>query len=168
MLHVIQLAFKKDDSMKNNVCLFVTRCLVLVSVPLLFSCVTGITMNEIQGIHRGMAHEEFKLQVKIAPRSAFPLEHDGVQYAVETYFMQTGTRTQSNYVWTKYGGYTTTTQVPVYDDYYFVFDDKGLMFWGFMNEFQKSDDELVQQLAPQIATEAKEQSRQAQPQSAGR
>jgi hypothetical protein len=126
---------------------------------ILSSCVTGISMDAIQGVHRGMTHEEFKGQVTIEPKQAFPLQHGGVPYGVETYRMQTGTSTQRTYVWNKYGGYWVTTQVPVYDDYYFVFESNFLRFWGFMNELQKSEDELVRQLAPRIAEEAKVQSK---------
>ena len=125
----------------------------LIPIFALLSCVSGINMNEIQNIHRGMTHDDFKTQVTIAPKSSFPIEHEGVQYSIEIYNMQTGTRTQSQYVWSQYGGYTMVTQVPVYDDYVFVFDGKGLFTWGFLNELQKSDDELVQQLAPEISAE---------------
>jgi hypothetical protein len=133
-------------------------CLMgLMLVMMLFSCVTGIRMDDIQQVHRGMSHDEFKSQVTIASKFAFPIYHKGIHYEIEIYPMQTGTRTQSSYVWTQSGGYTTFYEVPVYDDYTFVFDDKGLMFWGFMTELQKSDDELVLQLAPLISSKAKEQ-----------
>lgn len=113
---------------------------------LLMSCVTGIRMDTIQGVHRGMTYDDFKKQVAIEPKQAFPLQHGGSQYTVERYSMQTGTRAQTTYV----GGYTTTAQLPVYEDYYFVFESNSLRFWGFMTELQKSEDELVQQLAPRI------------------
>jgi hypothetical protein len=136
----------------------VTICLASISFVLsLSSCVTGLTMDKIQKIHRGMTLGEFHTQVTISPKQTFPIEYLGTKYDIEVYPMQTGTRTQIGYVWNKYGGYTTTYQVPVYDDYIFLFDEKGLMYWGFMNELQKADDELIQQLAPIIAEESKKQ-----------
>ncbi len=122
---------------------------------LIFSCVSGITMNAIQKINRGMTHEEFMSQIKSKPKLTFPFNDQETQYTIDIYSMQTGTRTQSTYIWNKYGGYTTTTEVPVYDDYYFVFNESGLVFWGFMNELQKSDDVVILNLAPKISAEAK-------------
>jgi hypothetical protein len=126
-------------------------CAILIS-----SCVTGITMDSIQSVHRGMSHEEFKAQVKMAAKSIFSVDLEGTEYKVEIYNMQTGTQTQTQFHYSKYGSYTTTTQVPVYSDYVFIYD-QNLLFWGFLNEMQKSEDELVQQLAPVISAEYKKQ-----------
>ena len=65
--------------------------------------------------------------------------------------MQTGIRTYSFYTYTPYGGYYTWTSNSVSEDYVFIFCDDRLMFWGFLNECHKADDELVRQLAPLIS-----------------
>ncbi len=130
----------------------VLRSIVSILLALILaSCVTGLKMDDIQSIHRGMSHDDFKSKVTRAPDKTFNVENDGIEYSAEVYPMQTGTRAVSVYHWNQYGGYTTVDQVPVFSDYIFVFDPKGLFFWGFMNELQKSDDETVQQLAPKIS-----------------
>jgi hypothetical protein len=88
--------------------------------------------------------------------------------------MQTGTQTVTTYhpgtttyhPMYPHGGYTTVTpgytstiQVPVSADYVFVFDKTGLVYWGFMNELQKEDDQLISALAPRIVVEYKNQIR---------
>jgi hypothetical protein len=46
----------------------------------------------------------------------------------------------------------TTYQVPVYDDYIFLIDNNGLLYWGFLAELNKADDELIISLAPIISS----------------
>jgi hypothetical protein len=113
-------------------------------------------MNALQPLSRGISHEEFRKRITSTPKSEFPIENKGVAYSVEVFSMQTGTNTvvTPQYVWNKYGGYTmmVTRIVPVYADYFFIFDKTGLLYWGFMNELQKADDELVNQLASLISS----------------
>jgi hypothetical protein len=128
-------------------------CLLFITV--MSSCVTGITMDEIKNIQKQMSLSEFKTQVKKPPVKRLVIEHEGLKYTVEVYPMQTGTTTQSQYVYNAYTkmGYTQTVIVPVYEDYFFLYKDDGLLFWGFMADYQKSDDELIQKLAPEILAE---------------
>jgi hypothetical protein len=137
-----------------------TACIVLLPALFLLSCLTNraITMDDLQGIHRGMTPAQFMSQITAPPRLAFPVEYQGIQYAMQIFPMQTGTQTVSQYVsMYPHGGYVTTRQVPVYTDYAFVFNDKGLMVWGFFNELQKSDEDIIQNLAPLIASEVKKE-----------
>jgi len=125
---------------------------LLIIVIIFVSCARPpITMNSIQSIEREMHYDRFKSQVTRKPISSFNIQHNGISYFIELYPMQTGIRTYSFYTYTPYGGYYTWTSNPVSEDYVFIFCDDRLMFWGFLNECHKADDELVRQLAPLIS-----------------
>jgi len=147
-----------------------------------------ITQDNLSSIRRGMPRDEFTASISPAtessrqpqrettPRMVFAIEYETETYSIEIYDMQTGTKTVTQYhpgitmyhPMYPYGGYTTTTpgytsttQVPVSADYLFVFDKTGLVYWGFMNEVQKEDDQLISALAPLIVTEYENQKRMA-------
>ena len=125
--------------------------LSLVFVLLISSCANPIQMNDIQAIEHGIEYDKFKSLVQRKPTSSFGIQHKGLSYSVEIYPMQTGTITQANYTFTQYGGYWAYYSYPVSDDYIFIFHNDRLIFWGFLNEYHKADDELVRQLAPLIS-----------------
>jgi hypothetical protein len=177
----------EGERMKNKCGLF----FLALSLSFMVSCATTsslITQDALSSIRRGMPRGEFAatispapsspslLQGKKGPRSAFAVEYESVTYPVEIYDMQTGTKTETVYHpgmtvyhpiyphggYTTYTpGYTTTVQVPVTADYVFVFDQAGLMYWGFINELQKDDDQLISALAPLILAEYDNQVRMA-------
>lgn len=123
---------------------------------LLSSCVTPLTMDKIQKVKKEMTHDEFRSQITISPKQAFSLVYSGVNYNIEIYQMQTGTQLQESSVrGGAWGEKTGAREVPVYDDYVFIFNEKGLMYWGFMDELQKAKDELIRQLAPLITDDSK-------------
>jgi hypothetical protein len=156
--------------------------LLALSVSAIVSCTTTsslITQDALTSIRRGMPRSEFtasispapgsskQLHNETSPRSVFAVDFGGVSYPVEIYDMQTGTKTETVYHpgmpmyhpvfphggYTTYTpGYTSTIQVPVSADYVFVFDQAGLLYWGFMNELHREDDQLISALAPLIAT----------------
>jgi hypothetical protein len=138
---------------------------VVIMVIGLASCVTiPLTMDEIQGVRRGMEHESFQTDVAMKPRLSFTVQLDDATYSVEVYPMQTGTQTVMMPMTTGVYPNAFTTMVahtvPVSEDYLFTFTDNRLVFWGFMAEYQKADDALVRRLAPQISEKyekAKEQ-----------
>lgn len=124
----------------------------MIMAVILVSCVTPpITMDGIQTIRRGIDYERFKSIITRKPRSTFSIQHKGLSYSIEIYPMQTGTETQYIWIYSESGGYLVPTSVPISEDYVFIFDDDGLIFWGFLNECHKEGDELVQQLAPLIS-----------------
>lgn len=153
------------------------------------SCATTsslITQDSLSSVRRGMPRNEFTAAISpaaesskqpqrgITPKSVFAVEYESETYPIEIYDMQTGTKTVTMFhpgvtmyhpVY-PYGGYTTVTpaytstiQVPVSADYAFIFDKTGLIYWGFMNELQKEDDQLISALAPLVATEYENQIR---------
>jgi hypothetical protein len=120
----------------------------LLVVMLFASCSQPpIKMNQIQTIERGIDHQEFRSLVKRKPGSSFIVQHKGLSYTVEVHPMQTGTRTSFAYT------QNTTVQysLPVSEDYAFVFHKGRLIYWGFISDYYKADDELMRELAPQIS-----------------
>lgn len=125
--------------------------LSLVFALLISSCAKPIKMDDIQTIEHGIEYDKFTSLVPRKPTSTFSIQHKGLSYSAEIYPMQTGTRTQASYVPTQYGGHWVYYSVPVSEDYIFIFHKDRLIFWGFLNECHKADDELVRQLAPLIS-----------------
>jgi hypothetical protein len=135
-----------------------------VAVLALASCATShlVTQDTLQPLRRGMTQAAFGVEITIPPKSTFAVEFEEASYPVEVFDMQTGTRTETSSHWVSMypsGGYmaTSTYQVPVSEDYVFIFDEGGLMYWGFLNEMQKEDDEVVQGLAPLVVAEYQHQ-----------
>lgn len=125
--------------------------LSLVFALLISSCAKPIKMDDIQTIEHGIQYDKFKFLVQRKPTSSFSIQHKNLSYSVEIYPMQTGTTTQSAYVPSKYGGYWVYYSVPVSEVYVFIFHNDRLIFWGFLNEYHKADDEFVRELAPLIS-----------------
>ena len=126
--------------------------LFLMILPLV-SCATSLITNDrIQTIEHGMNYERFKSMIVREPVSRLLLQHEGFSYSVEIYPMQTGTqRYYDYYYYTKYGQPIRVYTYPVSEDYLFIFDSDGLIFWGFLNELHKEEDKLIQHLAPLIS-----------------
>ena len=121
-------------------------------ILLLVSCATPpVTNDQIQTIERGMDYDRFKSMIVREPVSSFDLQYKGFSYLVYIYPMQTGTEVAYSYYSTKYYSRVVAHTYSVSEDYLFIFDKGGLIFWGFVNEFHKEDDKLIQQLAPLIS-----------------
>ncbi len=125
---------------------------LLLAVMIFSSCAKPpIKMDDIQTVEPGIDYGKFKSLIKRKPTSSFSIQHKDLAYAVEIYPMQTGTSTQYMYVYSPYGGNVVPYSVPVSEDYVFIFHNDQLIYWGFINECHKADDELVRQLAPLIS-----------------
>jgi len=150
---------------KTSLFIFLAPIIALTIV----SCTsTMIKQDDLSAIKRGMSNNEFEAFLKTRnantqPKYTFPVTYESEAYGIEIYDMQTGTRTvmTSTYVYSKYGGYSmpVTTVVPVTAEYVFVFEKTGLLYWGFFNELQKEDDQLIQGLTPLIVDEYENQKR---------
>ncbi len=133
----------------------VRSSLALLLVLGLVSCVsTMIRQDDLQSVHRGMTREDLKAQFKAEPSMTVAMDYEGAPYSADFYDMQTGTKTYTTmqFVYSQYGSYSypVTTVVPVTEEYLFIFDEKGLVYWGFRNEIAKEEDPLIQGLAPLI------------------
>jgi hypothetical protein len=127
---------------------------VLTALAVVSCATTLIKQDNLQTVKRGMTRPEFQRHVTAKPREALLIDYEGATYPVDIYDMQTGTKTVTTmqYVWTKYGGYSypVTTIVPVTVAYLFIFDESGLVYWGFENELNREEDDLLQALSPLI------------------
>lgn len=108
---------------------------------LLMSCATHITLDQIQSIQKGMSLYEMRTLLEKTPKYYFNITNNK-DYFCEIYPMQTGTRTVTSFTpATKYSpARTTTSQVPVTDDFIFIYQNEMLLYWGFLNEINKVDD----------------------------
>lgn len=75
---------------------------------------------------------------------------DGVEYQVQIFPMQTGTATTYSSIYVEGTYIPISTSYPVSEDYAFLFREDSLLFWGFLHEYARSDDELIRRLAPII------------------
>ncbi len=115
---------------------------------LLWGCAGPLTMDNINLIERGMSPEMLSSMVERKPTKAadFIDPHDGLEYYVQIFPMQTGTTTI--YIWNKHGGYTSI--VPVTEDFAFLFRENSLVYWGFLHEYLRAEDARIRRLAPTI------------------
>ncbi len=115
---------------------------------LLSGCAGPLTMDNINPVKRGMSPEMLSSMVERKPTKAadFIDPHDGLEYYVQIFPMQTGTTTI--YIWNKHGGYTSI--VPVTEDFAFLFRENSLVYWGFLHEYLRAEDARIRRLAPTI------------------
>ncbi len=105
-------------------------------------------MDNINLVERGMSSERLSAMVGRNPTRVvnFIDPHDGLEYHVRIFPMQTGTTSQ--YVYNQYGGITVI--LPVSEDFAFLFRDDSLVYWGFPHEYLRAEDERIRRLAPMI------------------
>jgi hypothetical protein len=115
---------------------------------LLWGCAGPLTMDNINLVERGMSPERLSAMVGRNPTKVvnFIDPHDGLEYYVQIFPMQTGTTSQ--YVYNQYGGFTVI--LPVSEDFAFLFRDESLVYWGFPHEYPRAEDERIRRLAPMI------------------
>ncbi len=114
----------------------------------LSGCAGPLTMDNINLVERGMSSERLSAMVGRNPTRVvnFIDPHDGLEYHVRIFPMQTGTTSQ--YVYNQYGGITVI--LPVSEDFAFLFRDESLVYWGFPHEYLRAEDERIRRLAPMI------------------
>lgn len=116
-----------------------------------------ITMNEIQFVEGGMSSSSLSSMVKGKPYKVFIVvdPNGGLEYQVHIFPMQTGSTTISSGYWIGNVYIAQVDTVPVSEDFAFLFFQDSLLFWGFLHEYARSDDELIRRLAPIIVEESK-------------
>jgi len=136
----------KMEKKKERSLISVLKLSVLLLAVMIFSSCAKLSlpikMDDIQTVERGIHYAKFRSLIKRKPTLSFSIQHKSLCYAVEIYAMLTGTLTMLTgpAFWERFS-----------EDYVFVFHDDHLIYWGFLNEYHKSDDELVRQLAPLIS-----------------
>ena len=127
---------------------------IIVVLLFLVSCVP-ITMDQIQSIERGMSSSSFSSMVGTNPAKEFTVidPRSGLEYQVYIFCMQTGTTTADFGYWVDNVYIPQIETVPVAEDFAFLFYKDSLLFWGFFHEYARSDEQLIERLAPVIIKE---------------
>jgi len=130
---------------------------IVVALVFLGSC-SSIIMDELQFVERGMSTNDLFQMLGRNAYNVFTVvdPEDGLEYQVRIFYMVTGTYTTYDpgyYIGDKYipGGYETYS---VHEDFAFLFLEDSLLFWGFLHEFARSDDQRIMRLAPMIIEES--------------
>lgn len=121
---------------------------------LLVGCAGPLTMNKIQFVEQGMSPNNLSSMVDRKPAKVFTViaPEDGREYEIQIFPMQTGMTTTYSYYCTDPEGVPVyqTMRYPVSESFAFLFYEESLLFWGFLHEYARSDDQLIRRLAPII------------------
>ncbi len=129
---------------------------LMITAVVLPSCKSMFTMDTIMTLAKGMPVQDVRRMVDVDSKYSFRVTHLGNEYAVEVFPIQIGVKkTERNYTTTDTRRtattiITTTTQHTQEEknelatDYFFLFDaNNKLLYWGFLQEFSKSEDPFV-------------------------
>jgi predicted small secreted protein len=126
--------------------------LLVLTSTLLISCTTHIVMNDIRSIGKDMTRNELGSLLRKSPSSAFQIVCETEEYWIDIYKMKTGTVIYTQPV---YSGNDVIAiyyyNSPITEDYFFIFRDNGLIYWGFIHELHKSDNASILNLATMIS-----------------
>jgi len=109
-------------------------------------------MDQINSIDRATTPETLREQVGRAPEWSIVLTFDEREVFVQVFPMVTGTQVMQTY--TQYG--TQYSEVPVTEEYMFIFEEGTLLNWGFLAELKREDDQFVNLVADGIEQKLKE------------
>jgi hypothetical protein len=135
--------------------------LCLVILLALVSCGSlPVSKDDLGEIRQGLSQKECWSKLHAEPARQFVAIHDGVHFSVDVYNMTTETTasTMNRYAWTKYGVLTfpETIYSSKTNDYAFIYDQTGLIYWGFIKDLYKANEQLIRKLSPLIASENRE------------
>ena len=128
-----------------------TVSLRVLTATLLISCTTHIAMNDIRSIRKNMTRSELRSLLHKSPSSAFQIVCETEEYWVDVFKMQTGTAIRTHYVYSGNHFITHYYPYPTTENYFFIFQDNGLIYWGFIHELHNSENASVSNLAPLIS-----------------
>lgn len=139
------------------------KLLVLMIIAVLLpSCKSMFTMDTIITLTKGMPVQEVRRMVDVDSKYSFRVTHLGNDYSVEVFPIQIGVKkTQRSYSAPGasspsspvFGGQTVEERNDLSSDYFFLFDSKNkLLYWGFLQEFSKSEDSFIGEISSDIYT----------------
>ncbi len=143
----------------------------LMSFLLLTACASKskLNMNSLASVSRGLSREEVAQRLAKKPSMNLTIEAlTGTR--VEVFDMVTGTETVygSTYIAGVNGapGYSipTSHEVDITEPYFLLYHDDSLEFWGFLDEFGRSEDPEIRKYRPMISSafEAEKERRNSQ------
>jgi hypothetical protein len=121
-----------------------------------------IYMDSLAAISLGMPNEEVQSKLGRTPKMEFPLE-EAEECEVEVYSIVTGKDLVSSTIFLPgiNGGpgrtQTIYNEVENLEPYFLLFKGGKLLYWGFLDEFGKSDDEEIRNLGPLIGQTYRQQ-----------
>ena len=129
----------------------------LTTILLLTACASKskLNMNSLASVSRGLSGEEVVQRLAKKPSMILTME-DSTGTTVEVFDMVTGTETVygSTYVAGVNGtpGYSigTTSEVDVTEPYFLLYHHDSLEFWGFLDEFGRSEDPEIRKYRAMI------------------
>lgn len=126
--------------------------LIAAMLLLLVGCASHLTMNKIQFVERGMATNSLSSMVEREPAIVFTVVDPevGLEYHVQIFPMHTGTATVYYSIYSEGMIIPFPIAYPVSEKFVFLFCEDSLLFWGFLHEFARSDEQLIRRLAPLI------------------
>ncbi len=130
--------------------------LAILSIAL-NSCKTYMGYDELRHLRKGMSARDAESEFDLEPKKIYTIRHEGATYQARRYDMQIGvsttTTTDPGFVGTNgVYNYGTTTQKKSANTigYLLLFRDDRLLYWGFLQEFSKSEDPNIFALSSEI------------------
>ena len=131
-----------------NSCIMLALAIGFVSM--LQSCKTMATADEMSTVHKGMSMDDVARMLDLKPEHSINFSADGKEFIVDVYALMTAQYTTSS---SSASGISTSSTVSVSSPMLFLFRSDKLMYWGYMNEFSKSEESDINQLASNIYRE---------------
>ncbi|MBK9249028.1 MAG: hypothetical protein IPM69_13160 [Ignavibacteria bacterium] len=120
-------------------------------------------MDTIITLSKGASLKEVQSLISVDPKYSFLVRDHTSNYSIEVFPIQIGVKTTQNSMYGSNTGmssssiFTPTTsgrgeeKNDLASDYFFMFDSSNkLIFWGFLQEFSKSEDVVVEGIASKI------------------
>lgn len=150
--------------------------ITLVSCFFVSCAVNQLTLDSIQNIEKNYTSEMLsELTTPKKPEFEFYISHDERKFFIQTYKMVVRSESQmgqnynqggSDIASFQFGSFTppppptfdpmmmpTSHTVTYTEPYAFIFENNLLIYWGFFEELNKSNDKVIIGLAPDIQTE---------------
>jgi hypothetical protein len=124
---------------------------IVVALFFLGSC-SSIGMDDLQFVERGMSTNDVFLMMERNAYKVFTVvdPEDGLEYQVRMFYMVTGTQTYDCGSWIGGVWIPQECTYSVHEEFAFLFFEDSLLFWGFLHEFARSDDQRIRRVAPTI------------------
>lgn len=129
---------------------FVVISFLILSIS---SCAPNfITNNTLSPLYKGMLRSEVDKTLDVEPAEQFTITHKNKKYDIVALRLLTGVSVSSSSSPRMGGaGMITTTTTTHHTNYtFFLYDQNKLLYWGMKNEYSKSEDSFIAELAPEI------------------
>lgn len=119
------------------------------------SCKTYTSYDELRHLSKGMSSRDAEKEFDLEPTAEYKISHEGATYLAKRYPMQIGVTTTTTSSGGSFNaatgmytpGISTTSKSANTVGYLLLFRDDRLLYWGFLQEFAKSEDPLMLSLS---------------------